>query len=72
MTDMPVYMHFIFAFISTVGFAIFLKAPKSTLIPSGFIGGIGWSVYYSIVTATDNNIAGRCGEPMDSCHGNRY
>ena len=57
MTDRPVYMHFIFAFISTVGFAIFLKAPKSTLIPSGFIGGIGWSVYYSIVTATDNNIA---------------
>lgn len=57
MTDMPVYMHFIFAFISTIGFAIFLKAPKLTLIPSGFIGGIGWAVYYSIVTATDNNIA---------------
>ena len=56
MTDMPVYMHFIFAFISTVGFAIFLKAPKSTLIPGGFVGGIGWAIYYFLMTVTNNNI----------------
>ena len=56
MTDMPIFLHFIYSFISTIGFAIFLKAPKSTLIPSGFAGGIGWSVYYFLITFTDNNI----------------
>ena len=56
MTNMPVFMHFIYSFISTIGFAVFLKAPKSTLIPSGFVGGIGWAVYYFLMTITNNNI----------------
>ena len=56
MTNMPVFMHFIYSFISTIGFAVFLKAPKSTLIPSGFVGGIGWSVYYFLMISTNNNI----------------
>lgn len=56
MTDMPVFIHFIYSFISTIGFAVFLKAPKSTLIPSGFAGGVGWSVYYFLMTVTNNNI----------------
>ena len=56
MTNMPVFMHFIYSFISTIGFAVFLKAPKSTLIPSGFVGGIGWSIYYFLMTITSNNI----------------
>ncbi len=56
MTNMPVFMHFIYSFISTIGFAIFLKAPKSTLIPSGFVGGIGWAVYYFLMNGTNNNI----------------
>ena len=56
MTNMPIFMHFIYSFISTIGFAIFLKAPKSTLIPSGFAGAVGWSVYYFLITFTDNNI----------------
>lgn len=55
MTNMPVFMHFIYSFISTIGFAVFLKAPKSTLIPSGFVGGIGWAVYYFLMTITNNN-----------------
>lgn len=56
MTNMPVFIHFIYAFISTIGFAIFLKAPKSTLIPGGFVGGIGWAAYYFLMISTNNNI----------------
>ena len=56
MTDMPLYMHFIYSFFATVGFAIFLNAPKSTLISSGFVGGVGWSVFYYLVQLTGNDI----------------
>ena len=56
MTNMPLIMHFIYSFIATIGFAVFLNAPKSTLAASGFTGGIGWSIYYSIITATSNDI----------------
>ncbi len=56
MTNMSVILHFIYSFISTIGFAIFLKAPKTTLIPSGFVGAIGWSTYYILMTITNSNI----------------
>ena len=39
MTNMPVYMHFLYSTIATVGFSIFLNVPKSALIPSGITGG---------------------------------
>lgn len=56
MTDMPLYLHFIYSFIATVGFSIFLNAPKSTLISSGFVGGLGWSVFYYLVKLSGNDI----------------
>lgn len=56
MTDMPLYLHFIYSLIATVGFAVFLNAPKSTLIPSGFAGGLGWAVFYYLVKLTGNDI----------------
>lgn len=56
MTDMPLYMHFIYSFIATVGFAIFLNAPKSILISSGLVGSMGWSVFYYLVQLTGNDI----------------
>ncbi|WP_419725548.1 threonine/serine exporter family protein [Terrisporobacter petrolearius] len=56
MTDMPLYLHFIYSFLATVGFAIFLNAPKSTLISSGFVGGLGWSVFYYLVKLSGNDI----------------
>ena len=46
MTDMSIFMHFIYSFIATIGFAVFLNAPRFTLIPNGFVGGIGWSIYF--------------------------
>lgn len=56
MTDMPVYMHFLCSTIATIGFSVFLNAPKSALIPAGLTGGIGWSVYYCLINATNNDI----------------
>jgi len=56
MTDMPVYMHFLYSTIATIGFSVFLNAPKSALIPSGLTGGIGWTFYYYLINATNNDI----------------
>ena len=56
MTNMPVYMHFLYSTIATVGFSIFLNVPKSALIPSGITGGVGWSLYYCLISATNNDI----------------
>ena len=56
MTDMPVYMHFLYSTIATIGFSVFLNAPKSALIPAGLTGGIGWSVYYFLIHTTNNDI----------------
>ena len=56
MTDMPVYMHFLYSTIATVGFSVFFNVPKAALIPSGLTGGIGWSIYYCLINATNNDI----------------
>lgn len=56
MIDLALYMHFIFSFIATVGFSIFLNAPKSTLLPSGITGAIGWTVYIFLVDVSSNSI----------------
>lgn len=56
MTDMPLYMHFIYSFIATAGFAVFLNAPKSTLLSSGLTGGLGWALFYYLVMLTENDI----------------
>ena len=56
MTDMSVYMHFLYSTIATIGFSVFLNAPKSALIPAGLTGGIGWSVYYFLIHTTNNDI----------------
>lgn len=37
--------HFIFAYISTIGFAVLFNTPKSALIKSGFGGAIGWVLF---------------------------
>lgn len=56
MTDMPIYMHFLYSTIATVGFSVFLNAPKSALIPAGLTGGIGWTIYYYLINTTGNDI----------------
>ena len=56
MTDMPVYMHCLYSTIATVGFSVFFNVPKFALIPAGLTGGIGWSIYYCLINATNNDI----------------
>ena len=55
MTD-TVYMHFLYSTIATVGFSVFFNVPKFALIPAGLTGGIGWSIYYCLINATNNDI----------------
>lgn len=37
--------NFIYASLSTIGFAVLFNAPKSSFIKSGFAGGLGWIIY---------------------------
>ncbi len=39
------FKDFLYAFISTIGFAIIFNAPRSTFVKSGFAGGMGWLIY---------------------------
>lgn len=40
----------------TIGFSVFLNAPKSTLFPCGFVGAMGWTSFYFFNQVTKNNI----------------
>lgn len=56
MVDLPVYLNFTFAFLATVGFAVYFSAPKISLIPSGIIGGLGWLLYIFLFKWNDNAV----------------
>ena len=56
MTDMPIYLHFIYSTFATIGFSVFLNAPKSTLIYAGLTGGVGWTIFYFLVNFSSNDI----------------
>ena len=45
MSDMPLFLHFIFGFLATIGFSIFLHSPKNSLPYAGIIGAVGWVLY---------------------------
>lgn len=57
MTQMPVFMHFLYAFLATVGFSIFLCAPKKALLFCGFSGAVGWSIYYFLTTLSLSDVS---------------
>lgn len=42
---MPLYLHFIYSFISTIGFSILFNVPKKSLFYAGITGAVGWSLY---------------------------
>ncbi len=48
----------LYAFLSTVGFAVIFNSPKDTIIKSGFNGSIGWLVYLITKNLTTSTIAG--------------
>lgn len=56
MSDMPIYLHFFFSILATVGFAVFFNAPIKTLVATGISGGIGWSVYVYLFKISLNSI----------------
>lgn len=56
MTNMPIYMHFIYSTLATVGFSIFLNAPVKSLLPAGITGGVGWAIYYYLMGVSSNSI----------------
>lgn len=45
---MPLYLHFIYSLISTIGFSIVFNVPKKSLFYAGITGAIGWSTYVFI------------------------
>lgn len=53
---LDVIKQFSFSFLSTIGFSIIFNVPKGLIAKSGFIGGIGWVVYYISGLFLYNNI----------------
>lgn len=41
---------FIYSFIATMAFAVLFQAPRRTLAVSGFIGAVGWVIFYYMRT----------------------
>ena len=56
MIDLPIYLNFTFAFLATIGFAVYFSAPRVSLIPSGIIGGLGWLLYIFLFKWNDNAV----------------
>lgn len=56
MSDVSLFVHFIFAFVATVGFSIFLSCPKKALVYSGVTGAIGWVLYVYLFSITKSYI----------------
>ena len=48
----------IYAFLSTVGFAVIFNSPKNTIIKSGFNGSVAWVVFLLTKALTNSSIAG--------------
>ncbi|MGF7057317.1 threonine/serine exporter family protein [Brassicibacter mesophilus] len=50
--------HFVYAFLSTIGFSILFNIPKDSVIKSGFAGAIGWIIYIVTKDIFSSPIAG--------------
>ncbi|HSH34747.1 threonine/serine exporter family protein, partial [Schnuerera sp.] len=55
---MVLLKHFIFAFLSSIGFAILFSIPKDSIAKSGFVGATGWIAYYITSSILNSNVAG--------------
>lgn len=43
---------------ATIGFSIYFNAPLSSIIPTGILGGLSWSLYYVFFSYLDQKIIG--------------
>lgn len=55
---MTVLKHFIFSLLSTSGFAVLFSIPKDSIFRSGFVGALGWVIFYITSTYFKSTIAG--------------
>ena len=56
MNEFSLHLNFIFAFLSTIGFSVYMNSPKEQLIPCGITGAVGWATYYISNLSIDNSI----------------
>ena len=42
--------HFGSSFITALGFSVLYNIPRRTIVPAGFTGGLGWTVYLFLTT----------------------
>ena len=54
MTIGSLFIEFMFSAFATVGFSIFFNSPLKSLLPSGIIGGVGWTVYSILFEFSQN------------------
>jgi len=47
---------FLFSFISTIGFSVLFNIPKGLIAKTGFVGGIGWIIFYITGQYLNNEI----------------
>ena len=59
---MTLFKHFIYAFLSSIGFAIMFSIPKDSIIKSGLVGAIGQLAFYISSSILSSDMAGflRC------------
>lgn len=53
---MDYFKHFIFAFISTIGFSVLFNVPKRSIFYAGITGAVGWTIYMGIKGATLSSV----------------
>ncbi len=59
---MDYILQLVCAFVATYGIAVIFNAPKSTLVPCGLVGMIGWLIYYVMIRHDmDSVTASFCG-----------
>jgi uncharacterized membrane protein YjjB (DUF3815 family) len=56
MKDIPLYLHFLYSFMATIGFSLFFNVPKKSIHYTGMTGAIGWTIYIYMNTLTDGPI----------------
>ncbi|NLX62466.1 MAG: threonine/serine exporter [Tissierellia bacterium] len=53
---LEIIKQFLFSFVSTIGFSVLFNTPKGLIGKSGFVGGIGWVVFYITGLYLNNKI----------------
>ncbi|SHH13919.1 threonine/serine exporter family protein [Tepidibacter thalassicus] len=51
---MPLYLHFIYSFMATIGFSIIFNVPKKSLFYASITGSIGWTLYIYMSNITSS------------------